>query len=204
MHLLLVGISHRTAPVELRERLDFQARGVDRRAARAGRARLGARSGRACRPATAPSSTSPATTSTATRQDLVRLRQRVPRHRSAGDIAPHVYDVDRSRRRAPSVPRRRRPRLAGRRRAADSRPGEGRAHRRDRRPDRPARCSTACFTRSFAVGKRVRTETGLGSGAVSVSYAAVALARKIFGDLERPQRRRDRRRRDGQADRACT
>src|SRR5207247_6557771 len=34
-----------------------------------------------------------------------------------------------------------------------------------------------------AVGKRVRTETGLGSGAVSVSYAAVALARKIFGDL---------------------
>ena len=28
MHLLLVGISHRTAPVELRERIDFQARGV--------------------------------------------------------------------------------------------------------------------------------------------------------------------------------
>jgi glutamyl-tRNA reductase len=30
----------------------------------------------------------------------------------------------------------------------------------------------------------VRTETNLGSGAVSVSYAAVSLARKIFGDLE--------------------
>ena len=30
MHLLLVGISHKTAPVELRERLDFQVRGVDR------------------------------------------------------------------------------------------------------------------------------------------------------------------------------
>ena len=29
----------------------------------------------------------------------------------------------------------------------------------------------------------MRTETGLGSGAVSVSYAAVALAKKIFGDL---------------------
>jgi len=39
------------------------------------------------------------------------------------------------------------------------------------------------FHSSFAVGKRVRTETGLGSGAVSVSYAAVSLARKIFGDL---------------------
>jgi glutamyl-tRNA reductase len=39
------------------------------------------------------------------------------------------------------------------------------------------------FHASFGVGKRVRSETGLGSGAVSVSYAAVALARKIFGDL---------------------
>src|SRR4051794_17260815 len=28
MHLLLVGISHRTAPVELRERVDFAARGL--------------------------------------------------------------------------------------------------------------------------------------------------------------------------------
>ena len=39
------------------------------------------------------------------------------------------------------------------------------------------------FHSSFAVGKRVRTETGIGSGAASVSYAAVALAKKIFGDL---------------------
>src|SRR6478609_5669946 len=28
MHVLLIGISHRTAPVELREQLDFQARGL--------------------------------------------------------------------------------------------------------------------------------------------------------------------------------
>ena len=28
MHLLLIGISHKTAPVELRERLDFQVRGT--------------------------------------------------------------------------------------------------------------------------------------------------------------------------------
>ena len=40
------------------------------------------------------------------------------------------------------------------------------------------------FHSSFAVGKRVRSETGLGSGAVSVSFAAVSLARKIFGDLK--------------------
>jgi len=40
------------------------------------------------------------------------------------------------------------------------------------------------FNMAFTVGKRVRTETGLGEGAVSVSYAAIALAKKIFGDLK--------------------
>ena len=40
------------------------------------------------------------------------------------------------------------------------------------------------FASSFVVGKRVRTETALGEGAVSVSFAAVQLARKIFGKLE--------------------
>jgi glutamyl-tRNA reductase len=39
------------------------------------------------------------------------------------------------------------------------------------------------FHWSFGVGKRVRTETALGEGAVSISFAAVALARKIFGHL---------------------
>ena len=39
------------------------------------------------------------------------------------------------------------------------------------------------FHSAFGVGKRVRTETGLSEGAVSVSYAAIALARKIFGEL---------------------
>jgi glutamyl-tRNA reductase len=36
---------------------------------------------------------------------------------------------------------------------------------------------------AFRVAKRVRTETGIADNAVSVSYAAVQLARKIFGDL---------------------
>jgi glutamyl-tRNA reductase len=40
------------------------------------------------------------------------------------------------------------------------------------------------FTTAFSVGKRVRTETHLGEGAVSVSYAAIALAKKIFRDLK--------------------
>jgi glutamyl-tRNA reductase len=38
--------------------------------------------------------------------------------------------------------------------------------------------------RSFRVAKRVRTETGIASHAVSVSYAAVELAKKIFGALK--------------------
>ena len=41
------------------------------------------------------------------------------------------------------------------------------------------------FHGAFAIGKRVRTETGLSEGAVSLSYAAVTLARKIFGDLRK-------------------
>ncbi len=40
------------------------------------------------------------------------------------------------------------------------------------------------MTRAFSVAKRVRTETGIGQMAVSVSYAAVELARKIFGSLQ--------------------
>src|SRR6185312_857311 len=43
---------------------------------------------------------------------------------------------------------------------------------------------TRLFHSSFAVGKRVRSETALSEGAVSVSYAAASLARKIFGSLE--------------------
>ena len=39
-------------------------------------------------------------------------------------------------------------------------------------------------SRSFAVAKRIRTETGIASSAVSISYAAVELAKKIFGSLE--------------------
>jgi len=39
------------------------------------------------------------------------------------------------------------------------------------------------LSRAFAVAKRVRNETAIGRNAVSVSYAAVDLAKQIFGDL---------------------
>jgi glutamyl-tRNA reductase len=40
------------------------------------------------------------------------------------------------------------------------------------------------FTKALSVGKRIRTETSIASGAVSISYAAVELAKKIFQSLE--------------------
>jgi glutamyl-tRNA reductase len=42
----------------------------------------------------------------------------------------------------------------------------------------------ALLTRAFSVAKRVRSETDIGANAVSISYAAVELAREIFGSLE--------------------
>lgn len=40
------------------------------------------------------------------------------------------------------------------------------------------------LTRAFAVAKRVRTETAIGSSSVSIASVAVELAQKIFGSLE--------------------
>ena len=49
-------------------------------------------------------------------------------------------------------------------------------------------CTGAILNRflhkAFTVAKRVRTETNIGGNAVSISYAAVELAKKIFGDLQ--------------------
>jgi len=40
------------------------------------------------------------------------------------------------------------------------------------------------FRQSFEVGKRVRTETEIGENAVSISYAAIELAKKVFESLD--------------------
>ena len=181
MHLLLVGISHRTAPVELRERVDFQARGV------AGALRALAERGSA-REAVVVSTCNRAELyvacdeAAATRQDLVRFVSDfngVP----ASEVTPHMYevvDLDVARhlfRVAAGLDSlvMGEPQILGQ--VKDAHMVASDAHTAGPVLNR-------LFHASFAVGKRVRTETGLGSGAVSVSYAAVALARKIFGDLD--------------------
>src|SRR5258708_12840399 len=42
----------------------------------------------------------------------------------------------------------------------------------------------ALISRSFAVAKRVRTETAIGGGRGSISSGALPLPRKIFGSLQ--------------------
>jgi glutamyl-tRNA reductase len=41
-----------------------------------------------------------------------------------------------------------------------------------------------CVSKAFTVAKRVRTETSIGAGTVSIASVAVDLARRIFGDLD--------------------
>ena len=180
MHLLLIGISHRTAPVELRERIDFQVRGV------AGALRALAERGSA-REAVVVSTCNRAELyvacdeAAATRQDLVRFVSEyngVP----ATEIAPHIYEVVDL-----EVAQHLFRVAAGLDSLVMGEPqilGQVKdAHTVASDTHTAGPVLNRLFHTSFAVGKRVRSETGVGSGAVSISYAAVALARKIFGDL---------------------
>jgi len=181
MHLLLVGISHKTAPVELRERIDFHARGLDV-AVRELAPRLAA--GEAV------------VLSTCNRAELYAASDQVDRARNElvtfiseyhgverTALTSHVYeltDVDAVRhlfRVAAGLDSLvvGEPQILGQVKEAYTAAADVRA---------VGPVLNRLFHSSFGVGKRVRTETGLGSGAVSVSFAAASLARKIFGDLK--------------------
>jgi glutamyl-tRNA reductase len=181
MHVLLIGISHRTAPVELREQLDFQARGVP-----AALGRL--RTLRTTREAVVVSTCNRAEIYTAC-EDTASARQDLLSFISdfhavdPGTVSPHVYDVE-------DLDAARHlfrvaagldslvvgePQILGQVKEAHTAAAEAQA---------AGPVLNRLFHSSFAVGKRVRSETGLGSGAVSVSFAAVSLAKKIFGELK--------------------
>jgi glutamyl-tRNA reductase len=181
MHLLLVGVSHRTTPVELRERLDFSTRGVDRA--------LTALAG-------APSHDEAAIVSTCNRvelyvgcRDVDGARASVERFISefhgvpSNELRPHLYA------KAGHDAVRHLFRVAA---GLDSLVvGEPQVLGQVKEAYNLA-AQLGCtgvllnklFHAAFAAGKRVRSETALSEGAVSVSYAAVALARKIFGNLK--------------------
>ena len=181
MNLLLLGVSHHTAPVDLRERVDFSKRGV-----------VTALRELALRPSPAES----VVLTTCNRSEIYvacrdpeaardgprRLHEPVPRGSRRPARAASVR-ADRRRGRAAPV------RVAA---GLDSLVvGEPQIFGQVKDAYATA-ASEQCtgtllnklFPWSFTIGKRVRADTGLGEGAVSVGYAAISLARKIFGDLE--------------------
>lgn len=180
MHLLLVGASHRTAPVELRERLDFCSRGLER-AVRALAARQSAAE------AVVVSTCNRAELYVACQepvdasQDLVQFISEFHQLPSE-QVQPHLYshlDHDAARHlfRVSS--------------GLDSLVvGEPQILGQIKEAYNVAAAAQSAgpllnklFHWAFGVGKRVRSETALAEGAVSVSFAAVRLAKKIFGNL---------------------
>jgi glutamyl-tRNA reductase len=180
MHLLLLGVSHRTTSVELRERLDFATRGLD-----AALTALAAR----------PNTDEAVVLSTCNRAEIYVACDEVAAARSdllaflaeyhglaAEDIVPHLYEKTDA---GAALHLFRvaggldslvvgEPQILGQVKEAYSAATEG---------GTAGPVLNKVFPWSFTVGKRVRTETALSEGAVSVSFAATALAKKIFGDL---------------------
>jgi glutamyl-tRNA reductase len=180
MRLFAAGLSHRTAPVELRERVDFSRDGVE--------AALAAVTGHAfAREAVVLSTCNRAEVYAVGETDAAAdallhffsAYHQVP----AAQVSEHLY----LRRGADAAHHLFRvasgldslvvgePQILGQVKAAYSIANEHQT---------TGPLTNRLFHTAFNVGKRVRSETGLGEGAVSVSYAAIALAKKIFGDLD--------------------
>ena len=181
MHLFLLGVSHKTAPVDVRERLDFSSRDL----------------GAAVEAlATRPSAAESVVLSTCNRSEIYVASENPERAREdivaflshyhslpPESFAPHLFSFgdDAAAKHLFRVAAGLdslvvgEPQILGQVKDAF----ETAAGRRCTGP-----MLSKLFHWSFGVGKRVRTETALGEGAVSISFAAVALARKIFGRLE--------------------
>jgi glutamyl-tRNA reductase len=180
MRLFAIGLSHRTAPVELRECVDFGRAGVE--------AALSALASRGVGDeAVVLSTCNRAEIYTvgdddATADAVLRFfsdyhgvpQARLDDHlfvRRGADVARHLFRV------AAGLDSLvvGEPQILGQVKAAFSAASDHKA---------TGALTNRLFHSAFNVGKRVRSETGLGEGAVSVSYAAIALAKKIFGNLE--------------------
>ena len=180
MQVLLLGVSHRTAPVELRERLDFSSRDLG-----------AAVQALALRPSAAES----VVVSTCNRSEIyvvssdpLRAREEVTAFLSEyhdlpeSAFTPHLFSHDNE-----AAARHLFRVAAGLDSIVVGEPqilGQVKdAFQVAAEHHRTGPMLSKLFHWSFLVGKRVRAETALGEGAVSISFAAVALARKIFGQL---------------------
>jgi len=180
MRLFAVGLSHRTAPVELRESVDFSRKGLD-----AALAELASRGiGREL-----------VVLSTCNRAEIYAVGETDETADHIGRFFSEYHDIPHAEvhqhlyvHRGPDVARHLfrvaagldslvvgEPQILGQVKAAYAVASDGQF---------TAALTNRLFHSAFSVGKRVRSETGLGEGAVSVSYAAIALAKKIFGDLK--------------------
>ena len=179
MRLFAVGISHRTAPVELRETLDFTRRGLDA-ALEAFFARQLARE------AVVLSTCNRAEIYAAAPADVAESCGRFIAEYNGvpyDTVAPHIV-THRGSRVADHLFRVAagldslvvgEPQILGQVKSAYATAAGRKA---------TGALTNRLFASAFTVGKRVRSETRLGEGAVSVSYAAIALAKKIFGELK--------------------
>jgi glutamyl-tRNA reductase len=180
MRLFAVGLSHRTAPVELRESVDFSRKGLD-----AALTELASRGiGREL-----------VVLSTCNRAEIYAVGETDDTADQIGRFFSEYHDIHHADvhqhlyvHRGPDVARHLfrvaagldslvvgEPQILGQVKAAYAVASDGQF---------TAALTNRLFHSAFSVGKRVRSETGLGEGAVSVSYAAIALAKKIFGDLK--------------------
>ena len=180
MRLFAVGLSHRTAPVELRESVDFARKGIE-----TALAELGARG----------IARELVVLSTCNRAEIYVVADTEDAADHVGRFFSEYHEVAHEQveqhlyvHRGPDAARHLfrvaagldslvvgEPQILGQVKAA-----YGVASDRQF----TAALTNRLFHSAFTVGKRVRSETGLGEGAVSVSYAAIALAKKIFGDLK--------------------
>jgi glutamyl-tRNA reductase len=180
VHLLLLGVSHRTAPIDLRERLDFSSRdlgaAVEALATRASAVEAVVLS--TCNRSELYVATDEPSRS---REELIAFLgeyHQIPREA----FLPHLFTCDDS-----TVARHLFRVAAGLDSLVVGEPQILGQVKDAHETATERRCTgpllNKLFHWAFAAGKRVRTETALGEGAVSVSYAAVTLARKIFGRL---------------------
>ncbi len=183
MEILTVGLSHKTAPIEIREKVSFSEQNLEE----------GLRALQACphvREGLILSTCNRVEVYTAVpKKDLETAREEIAGFLSAyhevplENLAPHLYfmtgmeSVQHIFRVSSSLDSMvvGEPQILGQVKDAFSCAANAQA---------TGNVLNRLLHKAFSVAKRVRSETRIATSAVSISFAAVELARKIFGELE--------------------